>query len=85
MSVELRGVHIGSLSMNSGYHERVLYTVSIPWALRITIKSIVGHISTIVTESNLELQMVKLPAMVSTDALSLSPHRFIGKYGDQQK
>ena len=79
MSVELRGVHVGSLSMNSGYHERVLYTVSIPWALRITIKSIVGHISTMVTESNLEPQIVKLPAMVSTDALSISSHCFMGK------
>jgi hypothetical protein len=65
--------------MNSDYHESVLYTVSIPWVLRITIRSIVGHISTMVTESNLELQMVKLPAMVSTDALSLSSHRSMGK------
>ena len=53
--------------MNDSYHERVLYTVSIPWTFSITIRSIVGHISTTVTESNLELQTVKLSAMVSSD------------------
>lgn len=58
--------------MNDSYHESVLYTVSVPWAFRITIRSIVGHISTMVTESNLELQMVKLPAMVSSDQTFLS-------------
>jgi hypothetical protein len=42
------------------YHDSVLKTESAPRLLNMTIKSIVGHRSTALTASDLELQMVKL-------------------------
>ena len=47
------------------YHDNVLYTVSAPWTLSTTIKSIVGHKSIAVIDSDLELHTVKLSFILS--------------------
>jgi hypothetical protein len=49
---------------NLMYHDSVLKTESAPTLLTMTIKSIVGHRSTALSASDLELQMVKLSDII---------------------
>lgn len=59
----LNEVHPSLSYSNLMYHESVRKTESAPRLLRMTIKSIVGHRSTALTDSDLELQIVKLSDM----------------------